>query len=303
MKIRSLLALATLAAPLAAAAQEDTGGEAVRQFARVVRWGGVATSVVVVIGAWLALKLLRDFVERLSEQFTAQRLTFQKVGTILQFTVYVGTGAVVLVLSLRLDDKVLALIGGTTAVSVGFAVKDLVASFIAGIMIMIDRPFQVGDRVSFGGEYGDIVAIGLRSVRMRTLGDNVVTIPNNKFLSDMTSCGNWGALDMQVTMEFYAGLDQDVASARDVVHEAALTSRYVHLPKPVVVLVHQVLRENLVAVRLTLKAYVLDTQYEKEFENDVNMRVLRAFRERGIQPPAVLHRTAPAPAAEAARAG
>jgi len=285
---RRLLASVALAAPLLARAQDDT--EAVRQFARVIRWGGVFTSMFVMIGAWVLLRLLRNSVERLGTQFTAHRLTFQKIGTILQFLVYIGTMGIVLALSLRLDDKVLAVIGGTAAVSFGFAVKDLVASFIAGIMIMIDRPFQVGDRVSFGGEYGDIVAIGLRSVRMRTLSDNIVTIPNSKFLNDMTSSGNYGALDMQVVMEFHIGLDQDEASARDVVHEAALTSRYVHLPKPVVVLVQQVLLRNLVALRLVLKAYVLDTQHEKAFETDVNLRVLHAFRERGIRPPAILHR-------------
>jgi hypothetical protein len=80
-------------------------------------------------------------------------------------------------------------------------------------------------------------------------------------------------------------------AARDVVTEAGLTSRYVHLPKPVVVLVKQVIHENYVAVRLQLKAYVLDTQYEKSFETDVNLRVMRAFAERRIGPPAILHRT------------
>ena len=66
---------------------------------------------------------------------------------------------------------------GTLAVSIGFALKDLAASFIAGLTVMIDSPFQVGDRVTFEGNYGDIITIGLRSVRMRTLTDDIITIP------------------------------------------------------------------------------------------------------------------------------
>jgi small-conductance mechanosensitive channel len=287
-----LLLVSALLAPVAAGAAEDGGAAAVRQLAGIVRWGGVLTSVLVVFGVWVALRFLARFVARLGAQFPAQRLTIQKVGTILQFTAYVLTAVLVVVLSLRLDERALAVLGGTAAVSVGFAVKDLVASFIAGIMIVVDRPFQVGDRVTFGGEYGDIVAIGLRSVRLRTLGDNLVTIPNSKFLSEATSSGNYGALDMQVAVHFHVGLDQDVDGAREVIHEAALTSRYVHLPKPVTVLVAQELTENFVAVKLTLKAYVLDTQYEKAFETDVTLRVLRAFRERSILPPAALVRGA-----------
>lgn len=265
--------------------------EVMDQLTNMIRWSGVLTSIVVIFGAWLAIRFINDSVERLSKQFANRRLLLHKVATILQFVIYVSTGAAVLLLSFVLDAGVLAVIGGTVAVSVGFAVKDVVASFIAGIMIMIDRPFQVGDRISFGDQYGDVTAIGLRSVRVVTLDDNVVTIPNNKFINDITSCGNYGALDMMVVMDFHIGVDQDVAVARSIVNEAAITSRYVYLPKPVVVLVTQVIIGNYVAIRLRLKSYVLDTKYEKAFETDVNLRVLGAFREHKIMPPAMLRRS------------
>ena len=261
------------------------------QITGLIRWSGVLTSILVIVGAIVVLRFLRDTVERLSNQFANRRFLFQKVATVLQFTIYVATGVSVLGLSVRLDDAAWTVIGGTVAVSVGFAVKDLVASFIAGIMIMLDRPFQVGDRVSFGGQYGDVTAIGLRSVRMQTLDDNTVTIPNNKFLNEITSNGNYGALDMQVVMDFHVGADQDILQAREVVSEAAVSSRYAYLPKPVVVLVEQVVQSDLVAVRLRLKAYVLDIKYEKAFVTDVNLRVMQAFNKHGVKPPAVLHRS------------
>jgi hypothetical protein len=67
------------------------------------------------------------------------------------------------------------------------------------------------------------------------------------------------------------------------------------LDKPVVVLVNQVITENYLAVRLRVKAYVLDTRYEKLFETDVNMRVMDAFAEAGILAPAIMVRNASAP--------
>lgn len=261
------------------------------QITGLIRWSGVLTSILVIVGALVMLRFLRDTVEKLSGQFANRRFLFQKIATVLQFIVYVVTGISVLGLSLRLDDNAYTVIGGTIAVSVGFAVKDLVASFIAGIMIMLDRPFQVGDRVSFGGQYGDVTAIGLRSVRLQTLDDNTVTIPNNKFLNEITSNGNYGALDMQVVMDFHVGADQDILHSREIVSEAAVSSRYAYLPKPVVVLVEQVVQSDLVAIRLRLKAYVLDIKYEKAFVTDVNLRVMQAFGKHGIKPPAVLHRS------------
>ena len=102
----------------------------------------------------------------------------------------------------------------------GFAFKDLVASLVAGVTIMVDRPFQVGDRISFGGFYGEVQEMGIRSVKLVTLDDNLVTIPNNRFLTDAVSCANAGALDMMVQLDFFIGVDQDVPQARRLVIEA-----------------------------------------------------------------------------------
>ena len=121
-----------------------------QQITGLIRWSGVLTSILVIIVALVVLRFVRNTVENLGGQFANRRFLFQKVATVLQFIVYVATGVSVLSLSLDLDDGALAVIGGTVAVSVGFAVKDLVASFIAGIMIMIDRHFQVGARIPFG---------------------------------------------------------------------------------------------------------------------------------------------------------
>ena len=125
---------------------------------------------------------------------------------------------------------------------------------------------------------------------MNTLDHNVVTIPNNKILTDVTSSANYGALEMQVAMDFYIGVDQDIERASALVKEACLTSRFCFLDQSVPVLAKQVISQDYVAYQLKARPYVLDVKYEKAFETDVHIRVQKAFREHGIQPPAVLHR-------------
>ncbi len=262
----------------------------VSQIVSFVRWSGVAVSILVIAGATITLRFLSGIVVRLSERFTNRRLLFSKIESFTRFFLYFATGIVVVGLSFQINQTVLTLIGGTFAVAVGFAMRDLVAAMIAGVTIMFDRPFQVGDRVQYAGEYGDIVAIGLRSVRMQTLDDNTVTIPNNKILTDVTSCGNYGALDMQVSIVFFIGIDQNIELAERLITEGILSSRYVFLEKPVVVIMKQVIKDDYVALQMAGKAYVLDTKYEKLFETDVTKRVLTAFHTHGILPPAVLHR-------------
>ena len=283
------IALLTLLLPsqLAIAAEEVVNVESIQQFASLIRWSGVFFSILVVAATWLLIKFMNSMVESIGGQFVQYRMLLQKVQSFLQFFIYMTAGLVVFMMSFRINDHILALIGGTLAVSVGFALKDLAASFIAGLTVMIDRPFQVGDRVTFEGNYGDIITIGLRSVRMRTLNDDIITIPNNKFLNEVTTSGNYGALDMQVVIPFYVGMDEDITLARDLIQEAASSSRYIHLPKPVTVLVKQTITDNYLAIQLTCKAYVVDTAYEKLFETDITLRVMKEFKKHGIKPPKI----------------
>jgi small-conductance mechanosensitive channel len=256
-----------------------------------IRIGGVFTGLVIIGLTWFAVRLLTGSLTRLGNRFTDKRLVLHQLATLGRFVLYLGGIVIAIVLSINLSKEAVLGLTGTAAVAIGLALKDLTASVLAGIVIIIDRPFQVGDRVSFGGAYGEITAIGLRSVRLTTLDDNVVTIPNNKFLTEQVSSGNWGALDMMIQMDFYIGLDQDVSLAKRLVEESLTSNRYAFLKKPWVVLVNEVLQDHMMAVRLRAKAYVLDVQYEKAFETDVTERVLMAFREHAVLPPAILHRS------------
>ncbi len=294
MKTTNRTAFALLASTLtwsgAALAQEPPDVN-VTQLAGFIRWGGVFFSGLVVIGAMVLLRLVTGLTNQLGARFAARRMLIQKIDSFARFGIYLVTGTLVVSLSLRLDSTALTVIGGALAFAVGFAMRDLVAAFIAGITIMFDRPFQVGDRVEYAEQYGDIVAIGLRSVRMLTLDHNVVTIPNNKVLTDVTSCGNYGELVMQVAMRFYVGADQNVDAARELIREACLMSRFCYLDRDVPVLAKQVIKEDYIAYEITARPYVLDVKYEKQFETDVHVTVQSLFAKHGVLPPAVLHRT------------
>ncbi len=280
-------ALATMSASSGALAQDtpDLG-----RLAEFIRWGGVVASIPIIVGTLFVIQIVEKFGDRLSSRFSNRRPTIQKVQTTIRFTVYVAAFLIVASLSVRLDSTALTVVGGALAFAVGFALRDLVASFVAGITIMFDRPFQVGDRVSYGGTYGDIVKIGIRSVRMNTLDHNLITIPNNKVFTDVTSAGNYGVLEMQVAMDFYIAVDQDVRLAVDIVREACLTSPYVFLDKPVPVFAKQVILQEHVAFHIKARPYVFDCKYEEPFWSDVHLRVSEAFRERGILAPTALVR-------------
>lgn len=255
---------------------------------QLINWAGIFRAVVIILIAWLLLRFVDRIVDNLGKSIAEHRLAFQRINAFFHFFVYLMTVVIIVVFSFEISPEIIALFGGAAVVAVGFATRDLLASLVAGVLIIFDRPFQLGDRVTFGGEYGDVTSIGLRSVKLRTLDDCTVTIPNNLFLSEVTSSGNSGHLEMQTVVDFYIGLDQDVQQARDIIRVSAATSRYVYLPLPIKVMASQQPLDGCIAMKLRLKVYVLDTKYEKDLQTDIVLRVHQSFEENNISPPTAL---------------
>lgn len=257
----------------------------VQSLVRFVNADGLPFSLLVVVLGWLALRLSARVLDDLGERFTDRRLAFKKAKALSRFALWLVIAILVITSSLELDSENLWALMGAVGVAVGLAFKDLVGSLIAGVILLVDEPFQVGDRVRFADTYGEVTFIGLRSVRIVTLDDNLVTIPNHRFLTDTVASANAGELDCMVVIPFYIAAAEDFQKARRIVTEAASTSRYVFLNKPIVTLVaDEFLGERFVTV-IRVKGYVFDTRYEKAFETDVTERVKLAFRKQGIRSP------------------
>lgn len=234
------------------------------------------------------VRKLNQFTDKLNQWMPNRRILFLQLTTVLSFIIYIlGTGSLFYGV-LNPSKELLVTIGGSVAVAVGLSMKDVVASFIAGLILLFDRPFQVGDRVTYDGQYGDIKNIGLRAVRMVTLDDNLVTIPNSQFITGVVASGNAGALDMMVVSSFYVGLDANIKNAKDIIKEVVVTSRYVYLAKPVVIIVEEVVLDNILAIKLSAKAYVLDVKYEKAFLTDITTRVSKEFFSKRIKRPVLV---------------
>ena len=234
----------------------------------------------------LLVRGIKHLAVSLYKKFPSRRLIVSQTVTSLNFFLYIVGGTLLVYGILKPPTELMIAIGGSAAVALGLSLKDLVASVIAGFILLFDRPFQVGDRVAFGDVYGEIKSIGLRAVRLVTLDDNEVTIPNNRFMSDVVSSGNAGALDMMVLTDFLLALDADVELARNLLYEVVVTSRYAYLRKPVSIILSEVEVAHQVAMRLRAKAYVLDVRYEKAFQTDIYLRGMKVFRAHGVKRPA-----------------
>ncbi len=256
----------------------------------LVRPDKLLLGLAIIFTAVFLSKFVTNLFNRWGEGQARRRLLLKRVSSIARFVIFISAAALVVTNVLTLSDEAMLALGGTLAVTAGFAFKDTAASLISGILILIDQPFQVGDRIYFGGYYGEVQEIGLRSVRIATLDDNLVSIPTNKFLTDAVASSNAGALDMMVVIQFHIGLDADFKQAMRLVREATVTSKYVYLNKPVTVLVSEIVQGDELCTRVSVKAYVMDARFESKFASDVTCKVKEAFNEWEIKLPSRVHR-------------
>ena len=244
--------------------------------------------IALLIGLFILVTLARVFQEwseNLGDRFPSRRLFILQVSTIVSFTLYIFGGVALFMTTISPSKEIMVAVGGSLAVAIGFAIKDVVGSMVAGIILLFDRPFQVGDRVSFGDTYGEIKSIGLRALRLNTLDDNLVTIPNSKFITDVVASGNAGALDMMVVVNFHTAIDEDVERVNALIHEVVVTSRFVFLEKPVSIVVEEVDFAQCPAMKFIVKSYVLDVRYEKALQTDIVTRVSEVFKAHDIKRP------------------
>jgi len=262
----------------------------VTKIVQFIAWERVPFALLMFALGVAALVVATRTLDDLAERFTERLLFLLKVKVFVRFLLYALIAILIGTSVLDVENEALLALLGTIGLAVGFAFKDLLASLMAGVILLIDEPFQVGDRITIGEYYGDVTAIGLRSVRLQTLDDNAVTIPNVKFLTDSVASANAGNLDCMVVMEFFIAPAEDFENARRIVAEATATSRYVFIAKPIITHVRDVFLSERFVTKIQVKAYVFDTRFEGAFYTDVTVRVKKAMREAGIRTPDMSYR-------------
>ncbi len=182
----------------------------------LIRFAFQALIAVGVLAAFLVVYMvvratLRPVFERSRLEDDARNL----LETLAKYTI-LGFG-VILALD-QLGFNVTSLIAGlgVAGLALGFAAKDTLANFIAGVTILWDRPFRVGDRVDADGEHGQVKQITLRSTRIHTADNKVVIIPNQNIVNNKIVNHTMQA-SLRAVIPFGIAYEADIAEAREVV--------------------------------------------------------------------------------------
>ena len=258
----------------------EEAGETARSYG--YRFAG---AVLVFLLTFFAIKGVVYVLETLSERSAERRLLYKRIVPIARIVMWALALYIVLRGIFNVDGRSLLAAATAIGVAVGFAAQDILKNIFGGLVIIFDTPFQVGDKISVGGTYGEVIAIGLRSTRIVTPDDNLVSVPNAQIVDGQVSNANAGALDCQVVTDLYLPGWVDEEKAKSIAYDAAASSKYTYLKKPIAVIVKDEFDDGHV-VHLKVKAYVLDARFEFLLASDVTERARRAFRAQGLLLPA-----------------
>ncbi|MFT4603674.1 MAG: small-conductance mechanosensitive channel, partial [Rhodothermales bacterium] len=238
-------------------------------------------ALLVILAAFYILQGLLWLLEAIADRSATRRLFFKRLIPIVRMVTWAIVIWFIVTSIFAVDRNGLLAASAALGVGIGLAAQDLIKNLLGGIIIIFDAPFQVGDKVRVGDSYGEVKSIGLRSTRIVTLDDNLVSVPNSQVVDSQVANANAGVLDCQVVTTLFLPGWVDPAKAKKIAYEAAANSRYVYLDKPIVVHIRDEFRETFL-MKISVKAYVLDHLYESALATDITETAKLGFLQAGL---------------------
>ncbi|MEZ4762462.1 MAG: mechanosensitive ion channel [Calditrichia bacterium] len=238
-------------------------------------FGKIFWSIIILLIALYIIRWFTRLLEAIAERWPNLRLTIKRLIPSIRIISWIIVIYEIIVVVLAPPIETIIAFSASAGIAIGFASQDILKNIFGGLMILFDRPFQVGDKVEAAGHYGEVMQIGLRTVRIVTPDDNLVSVPNGEIMNQAVSNANAGESNCQVVAEFFLPPQIDLERTREIAYLAAATSRYVFLNKPIVVIFKNEIHEGRSLLKMRLKAYVLDIRYEFPFMSDMTETVLR----------------------------
>ena len=202
--------------------------------------------------------------------------------------VIVGTAVLLALFNMNINIAPLLAGASLAGIAISFAAKDTLSNLIAGVLLILDRPFEVGDRIELWSAparqatWGDVTEIGIRATTIRTTDNILIIIPNNQIMQrdiiNYTASGPTIRLRIPIGIAYDADMEQakkvclEVAAAADQVEES---------PAPVCIL----RAFGASSVDLELRVWVKDGRLRRTVEDTITEQVKLRFDAVGIEIP------------------
>ena len=238
-------------------------------------------AILIAVAFWVVLRVVSGVLRRALGQ--ARRVDAGVQQLILRFVrVLVVSVATIAVLSeVGVDVAPLVAGLGIAGVALGFAAQDTVQNLIAGVTIILDRPFQVGDNIELHDTFGTVQEITLRTTRVRTLDNQMAILPNAKVIEEKII--NHSMLRaLRLVIPFGIAYKESPQAAREAVLATTEGDERLHPDFPPQAVVTDLGDSS---VNMALRIHLKDPSLEVPVQLEYQERVFEALRAAGIEIP------------------
>ncbi len=231
---------------------------------------------------YLSRKIRGLLISRLLQKTRLDTGAQQAIGTITRYVI-LFVGFLVILQTVGIDLTTLNVLAGAVGIGIGFGLQNIANNFISGLIILLERPIKVGDRIEVEGINGKVMTIGARSTRVRTNDNIAIIVPNSKFISE--SVINWSFENGMVRFRIPVGVsyDSDVDLVTQLLLEVADENEdIIDEPQAVVRLVE--FGDNSLNFELWVWSQA-KLQRPGALKSNVNFAIWHKFREHNIEIP------------------
>jgi small-conductance mechanosensitive channel len=176
--------------------------------------------VFVAIVFWLGLKLRRALRRRILPRLQVDPGVADTLSNIAGWTA-IGVGILVALQTIGLKLSTLNVVFGALGIGVGFGLQTVVSNFVAGIIILVERPIQIGDRIQLGELHGRVARIRFRATEVITNDNIAFIVPNSEFIAQQVINWSRGGNRIRVRIPVHVAYGSDPEVVRRALLDAA----------------------------------------------------------------------------------
>jgi small-conductance mechanosensitive channel len=170
----------------------------------VISLGDILAFIITVFAAFMLSRLIRFILnEDVYPRTNLARGLPYAISTVLNYTIIL-IGFFIALAVIGLDLTKFTVLAGAFGVGIGFGLQNIVNNFVSGLILLFERPVNVGDTVQVGADEGDLSRIGLRASVLRTPQGSEVIVPNGELISSRVV--NWTLSNQQRRIEVNVGV-------------------------------------------------------------------------------------------------
>ncbi|MGD1839277.1 MAG: mechanosensitive ion channel domain-containing protein [Thermonemataceae bacterium] len=194
--------------------------------------------------AYVLTRLVRTVFSILAQRKPQNRTLYKNLIPITKTSIWLLTSSILIAGIFHLPLEAILILLAIIGIIVIFSAQDTFRNLFGGIQILIDTPFQLGDSIQISEHYGKVVKIGLLSTRLVTSSDTHINIPNRMIITHLLTNTNMGTTHRQMAAEIYLSPSTNIHRVKQIALEAAQTSQYVYINKPITIWLSNELKKD-----------------------------------------------------------